>query len=316
MDEGNSSSSTSAAGLPFNSSSPCTTSNMKDEIVLCILKGLMLADEMKSSVKNMESLLKYAKDLYCKGDHNVEKYWPSNWRETEKLLREVGYEDPKEYFICLDESHYANYDTMEDKDSLCKFCGKPGTIQYYYLGLCQKVKLWCSDDTMCQKMAAFWEEKDHWLHHKGAWFPLKEVWDGFRFSDVSWFWDPDSEWFLPTRCSFCSFILSAEEIEEFYDGQNYIVTCSDCGSVNTCGGEKAKDDPRNIALIGHWDGWYPFQGKSSHTCGAIDVSVLNLSKNDDVLLVKSMLWVLFHVTRSQKNDHALWMLFWTLLFEI
>ena len=42
-----------------------------------ILKGLILAEEMKTSVKSMENLLEYAKELYCKGDHNLEKYWQS-----------------------------------------------------------------------------------------------------------------------------------------------------------------------------------------------------------------------------------------------
>ena len=73
-------------------------------------------------------------------------------------------------FICLDASHYANYDIMEDKNSNCRFYGKPGAIPYYYLGLPQKVKLWCSDQLMCRKMAKMWEEKDHWLHHEGPWF--------------------------------------------------------------------------------------------------------------------------------------------------
>ena len=132
----------------FNSQENPSTGTVKEEIVSRILKGLILAEEMKTSVRSMEYLLEYAKDHYCKGDHNLEKYWPSNWRETEKLLKEVGYEDPKQYFICLDGSHHANYDIMEDKNSLCRFCGKPGTIQYYYLGLPQKVKLWCSDESV------------------------------------------------------------------------------------------------------------------------------------------------------------------------
>ena len=80
--------------------------NLKKEIVSCIIRGLILAEEMKTSIKNMESLLEYAKGLYCKGDSTLEKYWPSNWRETERLLKEEGYEDPKQYFICLDESHH------------------------------------------------------------------------------------------------------------------------------------------------------------------------------------------------------------------
>ena len=65
-----------------------------------------------------------------------------------------------------------------------------------------------------------------------------------------------------------------------FDGHNHTVFSSKCGSKNTYGGEKARGDPRNIALIGHWDGWYPFQCKSSHSCGAIEVSVLHLSKAD------------------------------------
>ena len=75
---------------------PGSSDNIKEEIVSCILRGLILAEEMTSSVTDMEKLLKYAKDLYCKVDCNLEKYWPCNWRETEILLKEVGYEDPKE----------------------------------------------------------------------------------------------------------------------------------------------------------------------------------------------------------------------------
>lgn len=76
-------------------------------------------------------------------------------------------------------------------------------------------------------------------------------------------------------------IQSAEEIESSsFDGHNFTVICSECGSKNSCSGEKAVGNPRNIALIGHWDGWYPFQSKSSHSCGAIEISVLNMSKMD------------------------------------
>lgn len=159
---------TNAAGLgSIRSQSPSDGDNIKEEIVNCILRGLILAEEMTSSVTDIEKLLKYAKDLYCKGDCNLEKYWPSNWRETEKLLKDVGYENPQQYFICLDNSHPANYDIMDNKRSCCRFCGKHGTIKYYYLGLPQKIKLWCSDPTFCEKMSKFWEEREHWLHHEG-----------------------------------------------------------------------------------------------------------------------------------------------------
>ena len=38
---------------------------------------------------------------------------------------------------------------METKNAVCRYCKKTGAIKYYYLGLPQKVKLWCSDDIMC-----------------------------------------------------------------------------------------------------------------------------------------------------------------------
>ena len=46
--------------------------NHHKEIVSSILRGLILAEEMKTSIKNIESLLKYAKGLYCKGDSTLE----------------------------------------------------------------------------------------------------------------------------------------------------------------------------------------------------------------------------------------------------
>ena len=31
----------------------------------------------------------------------------------------------------------------------------------------------------------------------------------------------------------------------------------------------AQGDPRNIALIGHWDGWQPFSTSAKHGCGKL-----------------------------------------------
>ena len=41
--------------------------NIKEEILACILRGLILAEEMTSSVTDIEKLLKYAKDLLQRG---------------------------------------------------------------------------------------------------------------------------------------------------------------------------------------------------------------------------------------------------------
>ena len=73
---------TNAAGSGSSGSPPSaddqneslgTRDNIKEEILACILRGLILAEEMTSSVTDIGKLLKYAKDLYCKGDCSFEK---------------------------------------------------------------------------------------------------------------------------------------------------------------------------------------------------------------------------------------------------
>lgn len=89
---------------------------------------------------------------------------------------------------------------MENKNQACRNCGRKGKIKYYYLGLKSKVKLWCSDMETCQKAMGHWEEKDHWLvteeghnsHDNESDTFYNEIWDGERFSELSWFWNPNS----------------------------------------------------------------------------------------------------------------------------
>ena len=55
----------------------------------------------------------------------------------------MSYENPQEFFICLDDSHDANYDIMDKKDTSCSFCGKPGAIKSNYGALLiRSVKRW------------------------------------------------------------------------------------------------------------------------------------------------------------------------------
>ena len=92
----------------------------------------------------------------------------------------------------MDESHYTQWDVMENGKDKCRHCGKKGTIKFYYLGISDKVQLWCSNRGVCEKMMAHWGEKEHWLVGEGPNFILKEIWDGERFNELKWFWDPDS----------------------------------------------------------------------------------------------------------------------------
>lgn len=132
--------------------------------------------------------------MYCRGkeideeDHPMKLHWPKDWEQAKIFLSDSGYEDATEYFICLNATHKRHWDIMESAFEKCRYCGEAGAINYYYLGLYGKVKLWTSDKDMCAKMTAHWSGKEHWLNGSGhGWEIKKEVWDGARFSEFSWF---------------------------------------------------------------------------------------------------------------------------------
>ena len=243
--------------------------HLKHEILAAICEALMLVDQMQGSLNDIEDVLEYAKKLFCRNDRELTKHWPKNWRETENLLKESGYRSPKQLFVCLDDSHHTQWDVMEDPNALCRHCGKKGTIKYYYLGLCDKIRTWYSDFGMCKKMLAHWINKDAWLRGVGANFELKEVWDGSRFNELAWFWDPDSKWMLPCKCHLCGNVFSADQIRASPEcnGQDHSVQCEECGKRQVVTPVFVSGDPRNIALIGHWDGWQPFGSPGRHSCG-------------------------------------------------
>ena len=249
--------------------------DLKNEIVCNICRALMLVNQMQGSLNYFEDVLTYAKDLFCRNDQSLVRYWPKNWRETKKMLNECGYQDPKELFICLDISHYSQWDVMDTPDATCRHCGKKGSIKYYYLGLSDKIRTWFSDIAMCKKMLAHWENKENWIAGCGPNFTLKELWDGARFNELSWFWNPESEWMLPYKCTFCGNIISASDITASPEnGGVYTVQCVECGVREGHQPKFAHGDPRNIALIGHWDGWQPFGSPGQHSCGNCGTKLL------------------------------------------
>ena len=134
--------------------------NVESDVVVAVIRAITLCS---GSQKDFLSILEYGRDFYCKGDINLLSKWPTSMAACIQILKKAGYKEPHPYYVCLDASHPCLWSTLENVHQLCKYCSKPGTIQFHYLPLSDKVKCWCSCASFCFKMTAHWEEKDHWI---------------------------------------------------------------------------------------------------------------------------------------------------------
>jgi len=232
---------------------------VKMDIMKAVLEAFQLAEEMDASQRYFMRILQYGKEQYCKGTAGArfEHLWPQS---AIKMLEDQGYQDAVNYFVCLSNSHPCTYDIFSGLKSTCRLCKSPvsSCIRYSYLPLRQKIKQWCSSPRFCYKLTAHWREKDHWLNNAGGYAIKKELWDGSRFAELSWFWDPQSEWTLPVACPFCKSIINADTVNEVSSQlrSNHVqLQCSECHTKFDHEVRRTNGDPRNIALIGHWDGW-------------------------------------------------------------
>lgn len=235
--------------------------NVREFIRDAVLRLVEMKGQNGLSITSFEELLRWGKDLHCHNNGEARDLWPSSWIEVKDFLEQLGFRDPKLYWICLDSSHPCLYGLMQAKDQPCPHCGNQGTIPYYYLSLADKVQRWCSSPAMCREMTAHWNEKDHWIlpEMKHGWgFPVKkELWDGKRFAQLSYFWDPEEAWGLPARCPQlgCGRIVSHEQQlrSPSIDGNpnQRRVTCPSCLHSFIHILQFTHGDPRNLAYIGN-----------------------------------------------------------------
>ncbi|XP_020896396.1 uncharacterized protein LOC110235289 [Exaiptasia diaphana] len=265
--------------------------NWDTKVVDAILNALPMKQSQGDSIKSFEDWLRWAKDFVIT-DQELKDIWPTSWTETEDILRRVGYESPKHYYICMnDDEHHREWDIMEHPSDKCRYCGQPGDIDYYYLGLTQKIKRWFSNKEMCSNMLDHWREKEHWYYscargETRGWPIKKELWDGTRFSEYSWFFDATKRYLLPTLCPYCkdcqiNTVISAEMIaacDGFDNGSSVKIICHQCRKIFTHIPTFTKGDPRNIVYIAHWDGFTPFETTGGHSTGVLDVKIGNIAK--------------------------------------
>ena len=259
------------------------TNPMRKLVVTAVLDALKIKRDSGVSIGTFGDILQYAKRLLLSSldDKNIDRdilitLWPKTWNEVQSLLREEGFEDAKQNYICIccqvkavDQdsggpkySYSGKYSIVENKEELCSHCGSKCYLTYYYLGLKNKVKNWFGSKSLCEKMLSHWKEQGHWLGRDESWSLKREIWDGQRWVDLQWFCDPDKTWPLPTLCPSCGIPVSADHLisspaNGSADGVR-IVECRECLETFQHTMKFANGNPLNLALIGHWDGWQPF----------------------------------------------------------
>ena len=190
----------------------CTYMSIEAVVLMAILEAMTLTDKINGSQDDFMRILEYGKGLYCQGAGNssLAAFWPQSWQSAIRLLEKHGYKNPKDYYVCLSDSHPCSFDIFDLPNSKCRLCGAQSSacIKYSYLSLRDKIVRWCQDSVFCQKMTAHWLEKDHWMYDKGGYYVRNEIWDGSRFAELAWFWDPSCEWVLPAFCPSCKCVVS------------------------------------------------------------------------------------------------------------
>ena len=96
-----------------------------DHKVKCIIREAVLGamkiqSEFSSSRAHFLRVLNYGRDLFCKGDPNIIKYWPKTWQDCISLLSGEGYTEAIQYWICLNREHPCCYDITNSPEELCK----------------------------------------------------------------------------------------------------------------------------------------------------------------------------------------------------
>lgn len=129
------------------------TNPMRKLVVTAVLDALKIKRDSGVSIGTFGDILQYAKKLLLASldDKNIDRnilitLWPKTWNDVQSLLREEGFEDAKQYYICIcrqvkavDQdsgaprySYSGKYSIVENKEELCSHCGNKCYLTYCY----------------------------------------------------------------------------------------------------------------------------------------------------------------------------------------
>ena len=93
---------------------------IENDVLEAVLDALVIQDDFSTSQEHFMRVLSYGRDLYCKGDPQLLRYWPRSWQAVTKLLKMKGYKEPITYQTCLSTEHPTCYDIMNSTELVCK----------------------------------------------------------------------------------------------------------------------------------------------------------------------------------------------------
>ncbi len=100
-----------------------------------------------------------------------------------RLLKSLGYRDPKHYKVCIGEDGHSFLLKDRRRNPHCPICSRAWDtcIDYYVLGW--RFEDWFQTDSYCKKRKAHWKCKEEWLKKLGELPCYSELWHGSGFRE-------------------------------------------------------------------------------------------------------------------------------------
>lgn len=209
-----------------------------------------------------------------------------------------------------------------DCDTCCEKCPichrkRKDVMSFHYISLIGQLKLLCKSEAICWDFLKMWRAKDRWLNKTTNEQPefIDEFWDGEKTRLYQDFWNPQKEWELPIVCrnpncqrAHTTFPpqLMSKTLQVGLNPQQdeYNFRCSGCVQALSAKRTWIKGDPRNFALLLHWDG---FQAASTtqKDSAVVEIVVLNGGKKSILGSIPVLFLPLSHRDLQKKHGDVL-----------
>ncbi|MCO5555122.1 hypothetical protein L7F22_008663 [Adiantum nelumboides] len=221
-----------------------------------------------------------------------------------------------------------------DCDKCCERCPicnrrRKDVMPFHFISLIGQLKLLCKSEAICWDFLRMWRARDRWLDKTVNEQPefIDEFWDVEKTRMYQNFWNPQKEWEPPILCSNpnCRRAHRAFPPELIgillHKGLNlrrqdaYDFRCSKCATALEAQRTWIKGDPRNLALLLHWDG---FQAASTtqKDSAVVEVVVLNGGKKSIVGSIPVLFLPFSHRDLLKKNGDVLSSFLFPLISEL